>query len=63
MSETGFMMGSIGEGQHADGWMFSNFLWMLMLSLLIFGKDKKPDETEKEGETNGQQPVPSESDE
>lgn len=63
MSETGYVIEPICGGQPTSDQMWSNFLWMLVLSLMLFGKDGKPTEEEKEDKKDGQQPVPAESDE
>lgn len=60
---TGYVMEPICGGQPTSDQMWSNFLWMLVLSLMIFGKDGKHAEAEKEDKANGQQPVPAEPDE
>lgn len=58
MSETGYVIEPICGGELTSDQMWSNFLWMLVLSLMLFGKDGKPTEDEKEDTKDGQQPVP-----
>lgn len=60
---TGYVMEPICGGELTSDQMWSNFLWMLVLSLLLFGEDSKHTEADKEDKKNGQQPVPAESDE
>lgn len=63
MSETGYVIEPICGGEPTGDQMWSNFLWMLVLSLMLFGKDGKPTEEVKEDKNDGQQPVSAESDE
>lgn len=61
--ETGYVMEPICGGQPTSDQKWSYFLWMLVLSLMVFGEDGKHTEANKEDNVNGQQPVPAESDE
>ena len=63
MSETGYAIGPICGGELTSDQTWSNFLWMLVLSLMLFGEDKEPTGETKEEKKDGQQPVPAESDE
>lgn len=63
MSETGYVIEPICGGQPTSDQMWSNFLWLFVLSMMLFGEDRKPTEAEKEDKNDGQQPVPAESDE
>lgn len=60
---TGYVMEPICGGELTNDQMWSNFLSMLVLSLILFGGDGKHTEADKEDKKNGQQPVPAESNE
>lgn len=63
MSETGYVIDPICGEQPTSDQMWSDFLWMMIVMMLFFGKDGKPTEEEKEDKKDGQQPVQTESNE